>query len=68
MRNKAERAGKKFPAEILEMIAKRFQSNIRELEGALNRVIAFSELSGLPVNAQLVQTSLADLDSIVNLY
>jgi chromosomal replication initiator protein len=61
MRNKAERAGKKFPSDILEMIAKRFQSNIRELEGALNRVIAFSELSGLPVNAQLVQTSLADL-------
>jgi chromosomal replication initiator protein len=61
MRDKAERAGKKFSSEILEMIAKRFQSNIRELEGALNRVIAFSELSGLPVNAQLVQTSLADL-------
>ena len=61
MRTKADKAGKKFPADILEMIAKRFQSNIRELEGALNRVIAFSDLSGLPVNGQLVHTALADL-------
>lgn len=61
MRAKSERAGKKFPAEILEKIAKRFQNNIRELEGALNRVIAFSDLSGLPVNDQLVSTALADL-------
>lgn len=61
MRTKAERAGKKFPSEILERIAKQFQNNIRELEGALNRVIAFSELSGLPVTDQLVHTALADL-------
>ena len=61
MRSKSERAGKKFPSEILEKIAKRFQSNIRELEGALNCVIAFSDLSGLPVNDQLVSTALADL-------
>ena len=61
LRAKAEKAGKKIPAEILELIARRFQSNIRELEGALNRVIAFSDLSGLPVNSQLVQTAVSDL-------
>ncbi len=61
MRTKSERAGKKFPSDILEKIAKHFQNNIRELEGALNRVIAFSDLSGLPVNDQLVSTALADL-------
>lgn len=61
LRTKAEKAGKKIPAEILELIARRFQFNIRELEGALNRVIAFSDLSGLPVNSQLVQTAVSDL-------
>ncbi len=66
LRDKAERAGKAFPTEILEMIAKRFQSNIRELEGALNRVIAFSDLSGLPVNGQLVHTALVDLVQLNN--
>lgn len=61
LRSKAERAIKKFPPEILDLIARHFKSNIRELEGALNRVIAFSDLSGLPVNEHLVQTALTDL-------
>lgn len=61
LRSKAERAIKKFPPDMLLLIARHFQSNIRELEGALNRVIAFSDLSGLPVNEQLVQTALTDL-------
>lgn len=61
LRAKAERAGCRLPGEILEMIARRVQSNIRELEGALTRVAAFAELSGLPVTPQLVETALADL-------
>ena len=61
LRSKAERNNKLVPALILETIARLIQSNIRELEGALTRVLAFSDLSGLPLSAQLVQTSLADL-------
>jgi chromosomal replication initiator protein len=61
MRSKAERAGRQVPVEILETIARLVQSNIRELEGALTRVLAFSELSGKPLTSQLVQISLADL-------
>ncbi len=38
LRSKAERANKIVPAEILELIARQIQSNIRELEGALTRV------------------------------
>ena len=46
LRSKAERAGRTVPDEILETIARRVQSNIRELEGALNRIVAFADLSG----------------------
>src|SRR5512143_3587601 len=46
LRSKAERNGRRVPDEILETIARRVQSNIRELEGALNRIVAFADLSG----------------------
>ena len=61
LRSKAERANKSIPAEMLEMIARQFQSNIRELEGALTRVLAYAELSGLSVTKSLVTSALADL-------
>ena len=61
LRYKAERVGKQFPNEMIELIARRVQSNIRELEGALTRVAAFADLSGLPVTPQLVETALVDL-------
>jgi chromosomal replication initiator protein len=61
LRSKAERAGRTVPDEILETIARRVQSNIRELEGALNRIVAFADLSGSALTAQLAEVALADL-------
>ena len=61
LRYKADRAGKQVPGEIIETIARQVQSNIRELEGALNRVLAYADLSGQPLSAQLVNVALADL-------
>lgn len=61
LRSKAERAGFHIQDEILQQIARRVQSNIRELEGALTRVVAFADLSGLPVSQQLVDSALGDL-------
>jgi chromosomal replication initiator protein len=61
LRSKAERNGRQIPDEILETIARRVQSNIRELEGALNRVLAFSDLSGTMLTPHLVDVALADL-------
>jgi chromosomal replication initiator protein len=61
LRSKAERAGRRLPHEFLESIARRVQSNIRELEGALTRVVAYADLSGLPLSQQLVESALADL-------
>jgi chromosomal replication initiator protein len=61
LRSKAERNSRQIPDEILETIARRVQSNIRELEGALNRVLAFSDLSGTMLTPNLVEVALADL-------
>ena len=61
LRSKAERSGMRIPNEIIELIARRVQSNIRELEGALTRVAAFADLSGLPLTPQLVESALVDL-------
>ena len=61
MRSKAERSGMRIPNEIIELIARRVQSNIRELEGALTACAAFADLSGLPLTPQLVETALVDL-------
>lgn len=61
LRAKAERTARHVPNEILESVARRVQSNIRELEGALNRILAFAELSGQSLTPELVEAALADL-------
>jgi chromosomal replication initiator protein len=61
LRSKAERTGRHISDEILESVAKQIQSNIRELEGALNRIIAFADLSGSALTPSLVEMALADL-------
>ena len=61
LRSKAERAGRPVPIEILETIARQIQSNIRELEGSLTRVLAYADLSGQQISTALVETALADL-------
>jgi chromosomal replication initiator protein len=61
LRSKADRAGRHISPEIFELIARRVQSNIRELEGSMTRILAFADLSGLPLSPQLVDTALADI-------
>jgi chromosomal replication initiator protein len=61
LRSKAERTGRHISDEILESVAKQVNSNIRELEGALNRIIAFADLSGSPLTPRLVEMALSDL-------
>lgn len=61
LRSKAERARRNVPPQILELIAHQVQSNIRELEGALTRVLAYSDLRGKPLTEELVNVALADL-------
>ncbi|MFQ5433538.1 MAG: chromosomal replication initiator protein DnaA, partial [Anaerolineae bacterium] len=58
---KAERVGISVPDEVIEFIAQRVRNNIRELEGALNKVMAYAQLSASPVDANLINMALADL-------
>lgn len=61
LRTKAERTGRSVPSDILEAIARQFESNIRELEGALTRVLAYSDLRGQPLTMDLLDVALTDL-------
>lgn len=61
LHRKAQRARIHLPDEVAFLIAKRFRSNVRELEGALNRVIANSNLTGNPISLEFAQLALKDL-------
>lgn len=50
-----------FPEDTLRYIAENITHNIRELEGALNRVLAFSQLQNIPLSQELAKKALADL-------
>lgn len=63
LRSKAQRSQTPVPQEILEIIAGKIHSNIRELEGALTRVLAFADLIGQPITPELVHFSLTDLQT-----
>ena len=53
--------GIKVDEEIIQFLAKKISSNVRELEGALRRLVAHSELVNRPINLQLAQQLLHDL-------
>jgi chromosomal replication initiator protein len=61
LRKKAAQEGMSPPPEVLEYIASRIQSNIRELEGALIRVTAFASLNRQAVELGLAEMVLKDL-------
>ena len=61
LRKKAELEKIRVPDEILEYMAERVQSNVRELEGTLIRVTAYANLSRKQVDMALVQTVLKDI-------
>lgn len=59
--SKAEQSNIELPYEIAFFIAKRIRSNVRELEGALRRVIANAHFTGKPITIEFVHESLRDL-------
>jgi len=61
LRKKADLVEVSVPDEVLHMIASKVTSNIRELEGALIRVVAFASLSAKDISVALVEQVLKDM-------
>jgi chromosomal replication initiator protein len=53
--------GAVVPDDVIEFLARKITSNVRELEGALNRVVAYARLVGKPVTLDFTRETLADL-------
>tara|TARA_B100001059_G_scaffold230149_1_gene263953 strand:- start:854 stop:2176 length:1323 start_codon:yes stop_codon:yes gene_type:complete len=58
---KAQQSKINLPHEVAFFIAKKLRSNVRELEGALNRVIANANFTGRPISIDFVKEALRDL-------
>ncbi len=61
LRTKADQMNVGVPDDVIDFLAHKVQSNIRELEGSLNRVAAFAELHGIPISVEMATSTLADL-------
>ena len=61
LRKKAENEGIEVSNEMLELIAGRVESNIRELEGSLNRVNAYAKLNRCAINEEVISHALHDI-------
>ena len=61
LRKKALSENLQVGDDVLELIAGRIESNIRELEGSLTRVVAFADLKGSPVTREVAEEALRDI-------
>jgi len=61
LQSKAENMGAQIPLKVMEFLAHKITSNVRELEGALNRIVAHATLVGRPITLETTQEVLHDL-------
>ena len=61
LQSKAESMGAQIPGKVMEFLAHKIISNVRELEGALNRIVAHLTLVGRPITLETTQEVLHDL-------
>ncbi len=61
LRAKCDMIGREVPDEVIQFLASRVQSNIRELEGSLNRLLAFTQLQHMPLTLETAKSALANL-------
>jgi len=64
--NKAHAEGTDMPEEVAFFVAKNVRSNVRELEGALRKILAYSRFNQKEISIQLAREALRDLLSIQN--
>jgi chromosomal replication initiator protein len=61
LRAKADLSQRMVPDDVIQYLASRVQSNIRELEGSLNRLLAFSQLQRMPLTIDTAKAALANI-------
>ena len=61
LQKNAENFSKKIDDEVFTYVATNIKSNIRELEGAFNKIIAFSKLNNVEINLEMAQEALKDI-------
>jgi chromosomal replication initiator protein len=61
LRAKAEEGGVPIGSDVVEFIARKVVSNIRELEGALNRIVAYASMGAMPISIELAQAVLSNV-------
>ena len=61
LREKARAVGRELPEDVVLFISRRVQSNVRELEGCLNRTIAYAQLKNAKITVDVVRMALFEL-------
>lgn len=61
LQHKAEQKGLNIPHKVAFFIAERIFHNVRQLEGALNRLVAYSRMMGIDVTEEIVENTLSEL-------
>ncbi len=61
LRAKAEEGAVPVTSDVIEFIARKVVSNIRELEGALNRIVAYASMGAMPIGIELAQAVLSNV-------
>jgi chromosomal replication initiator protein len=61
LRAKSEEGAVPITSDVIEFIARKVVSNIRELEGALNRIVAFASMGAMPISIELAHAVLSNV-------
>jgi chromosomal replication initiator protein len=61
LRSKSEEGAVPITSDVIEFIARKVVSNIRELEGALNRIVAYASMGAMPISIELAQAVLSNV-------
>ena len=60
LRDKVRQEGIGIPEEVIKLIAEKVESNVRELEGCLTRLTAYSNMTGKPITTELCEVALKE--------
>ncbi len=61
LRHKVDLMQREVPNEVIDFVARRVDTNIRELEGSLNRVLVYAELHDVPLSVEVARAALQNL-------